>query len=43
MIDSLNRIEEKAIRLMGKERIQTMTELVQEFDLALSIALEENN
>ncbi len=43
LIDSLNRIEEKAIRLMGKERIQTMTELVQEFDLALSIALEEQN
>lgn len=43
LIDSLNRIEEKAIRLMGKERIQAMTELVQDFDYALSIALEEND
>ena len=43
LIDSLNRIEDRAIELMGKERIQAMTELVQEFDYALNIALEEND
>lgn len=43
LIDSLNRIEGRAIDLMGKERIRAMTELVQEFDFALSTALEENN
>ena len=43
LIDSLNRIEERAIELMGKERIQAMTELVQEFDYALSTALDEND
>ena len=41
--DSLNRVEEKAIEIMGKERIQTMTELVQEFDYALNTALEESD
>lgn len=43
LIDSLNRIEGRAIELMGKERIRAMTELVQEFDFALNTALEENN
>ena len=43
LIHSLNSIEEKAIELMGKERIQAMTELVQEFDYALNTALEEND
>ena len=43
LIHSLNRIEEKAIELMGKERIQAMTELVQEFDYALNTSLEEND
>ena len=43
LINSLNSIEERAIELMGKERIQAMTELVQEFDYALNTALEENN
>ena len=43
LIHSLNRIEEKAIELMGKERIQAMTELVQEFDYALNTALEESD
>ena len=43
LISSLNRIEEKAIELMGAEQIQAMTELVQEFDLALNTALEEND
>ena len=43
LINSLNHIEERAIELMGKERIQAMTELVQEFDYALNTALEENN
>ena len=43
LINSLNSIEEKAIELMGKERIQAMTELVQEFDYALNTALEEND
>ena len=40
---SLNLVEEKAIELMGTERIQAMTLLVQEFDFALNTALEENN
>ena len=43
LIDSLNRVEEKAIELMSEERIRAMTELVQEFDYALSTALEEND
>ena len=43
LINSLNRIEERAIELMGKERIQAMTELVQEFDYALNTALEESD
>ena len=43
LINSLNCIEEKAIELMGKERILAMTELVQEFDYALNTALEEND
>ena len=43
LIASLNHIEEKAIELMGARRIRAMTELVQEFDLALNTALEEND
>lgn len=43
LIASLDLVEEKAIELMGAERIQAMTELVQEFDFALNTALEENN
>ena len=43
LIASLNLVEEKAIELMSAERIQAMTELVQEFDFALNTALEENN
>ena len=41
LIDSLNRVEGKAIELMSEERIRAMTELVQEFDFALTTALEE--
>ena len=43
LIDSLNRVEEKAIEMMGKERIRAMTKLVQEFDFALNTALDEND
>ena len=43
LIDSLNRVEDKAIELMGRERIRAMTELVQEFDFALNTALEEDD
>ena len=43
LIDSLNRVEEKAIQLMGAERIKAMTELVQEFDFALNTALDDND
>ena len=43
LIASLDRVEEKAIQLMGQERIQAMTVLVQGFDLALHTALEEDN
>ena len=43
LIDSLNRVEEKAIELMSEERIRAMTELVREFDFALTAALEEND
>ena len=41
-IESLNTVEERAVELMGKDRILSMTTLVQEFDIALSTALEEN-
>ena len=41
-IESLNRVEERAVELMGKDRIFSMTTLVQEFDIALCNALEEN-
>ena len=43
LIASLNRVEESAIQRMGRERIQAMTVLVQEFDLALHAALEEHD
>ena len=43
LIDSLNRIEEKAIEMMGEARIRAMTDLVQEFDFALNTALDEND
>ena len=43
LIDSLNRVEEKAIELMSEERIRAMTELVQEFDFALNAALEKSD
>ena len=43
LIHSLNRVEEKAIELMGEERICAMTELVREFDFALNTALKEND
>ena len=43
LMDSLNRVEEKAIELMSEERICAMTELVQEFDFALNSALDEND
>ena len=43
LIESLNRVEEKAIQLMGAERIKVMTELVQEFDFALNTALDKND
>ena len=42
LIASLDRVEEKAIQLMGRERIQAMTVFVQEFDLALYTALKED-
>lgn len=41
-IESLNSVEERAVELMGKDRILSMTTLVQEFDIALCTALEEN-
>ena len=42
LIASLDRVEEKAIQLMGREQIHAMTVLVQEFDLALHTALKED-
>ena len=42
LIESLNRMEEKAIALMGKEQLRAMSELVQTFDFALNAALEED-
>ena len=39
-IDSLNLVEEKAAELMGLDKIQTMTGLIQEYDRFLGIALE---
>ena len=41
LIDSLNRIEERAVAIMGQEQLRAMTELVQTFDFALNTALEE--
>ena len=41
-IESLNNVEERAVEIMGKDRILAMTSLVQEFDMALGTALEEN-
>ena len=41
LINSLNRIEEKAVAIMGQEQLRAMTELVQNFDFALNTALEE--
>ena len=41
LIESLNRMEEKAVALMGNEQLRAMKELVQTFDSALSAALEE--
>ena len=41
LIESLNRMEEKAVALMGNEQLHAMKELVQTFDYALSAALEE--
>ena len=41
LIESLNRMEEKAVALMGKEQLRAMNKLVQTFDFALNAALEE--
>ena len=41
-IESLNNVVERAVELMGKDRIFSMTTLVQEFDIALNTALTEN-
>ena len=41
LIESLNRMEEKAVALMGNEQLRAMKELVQTFDFALNAALEE--
>ena len=41
LTDSLNRIEERAVAIMGQEQLRAMTELVQTFDFALNTALEE--
>ena len=41
LIESLNRMEEKAVALMGNEQLRAMKELVQTFDFALNTALEE--
>ena len=43
LIASLNRVEEKAIERMSKNRIRAMTELIQEFDVALNTAMEESH
>ena len=42
LIESLNRMEEKAVTSMGNERLRAMKELVQTFDVALNTALEED-
>ena len=41
LIESLNRMEEKAVALMGNEQLRAMNKLVQTFDFALNAALEE--
>ena len=42
LIESLNRMEEKAVGLMGNDQLRAMKELVQTFDVALNTALEED-
>ena len=41
LIESLNRMEEKAVALMGSDQLRAMNELMQTFDFALSAALDE--
>ena len=41
LMESLNRLEEKAAKQMGHEKIRAMTDLVQEYDRFLTMALEE--
>ena len=41
LIESLNRMEEKAVALMGNDQLCAMKELVQAFDFALNAALDE--
>ena len=41
-LNSMNRVESHAAKIMGGEKIQQMTELVKEFDRALQIALTED-
>ncbi len=41
-LHSLNVVENRALELMGKEKLQTLTELLLKYDLALNTALEES-
>lgn len=40
-LDSLNRVEERSVQLMGEDKIRKMTALVCEYDKILNFALEE--
>ena len=41
-VQSLNVVEKRALELMGKEKLQMLTELLLKYDLALNTALEES-
>ena len=41
-LNSMNRVESYAAKIMGEKKIRQMTELVKEFDRALQIALTED-
>lgn len=40
-LESLNTVEERALELLGKEKLQALTALLWEYDQALGMAMEE--
>lgn len=41
-LDSLNRVEERAVQVMSEEKIHEMTALICEYDKVLNMALDES-